>query len=63
MNDGTLVEGRIDLAFRDKNGWVVVDYKTGSADQQKAVRQLRLYAHALATATGLPARAVLLEIA
>ena len=62
LEDGTLVEGRVDLAFRDETGWVVVEFKTDSADQQRYRRQLRLYATALTQATGLPARGVLFEV-
>ncbi|MBX3025286.1 UvrD-helicase domain-containing protein [bacterium] len=64
-DDGTLVEGVVDLAFRDDDGWTVVDYKT---DQELAAhvdlyrRQVGLYARALAIATGAPARAVLLRV-
>jgi ATP-dependent exoDNAse (exonuclease V) beta subunit len=64
-DDGTLVEGVVDLAFRDADGWTVVDYKT---DQELAAhadvyrRQVALYARALALATGDPARAVLLRV-
>jgi ATP-dependent exoDNAse (exonuclease V) beta subunit len=64
-DDGTLVEGVVDLAFRDAAGWTVVDYKTDqelSAHAPIYRRQVALYARALATATGHPARAVLLRV-
>ena len=63
--DGTLVEGVVDLAFRDEGVWVVVDFKT---DRELEValddyrRQVRLYAQMVARATGEPARAVLMRI-
>ena len=63
--DGTLVEGVVDLAFRDDGTWVVVDFKT---DRELEValdvyrRQVQLYAQMVARATGEPARAVLMRI-
>ena len=62
LADGTLVEGRVDLAYRDESGWVVVEFKTDSADQLRYRRQLQVYAAALGDATGLPVRGVLLEV-
>ncbi|MDX2165446.1 MAG: UvrD-helicase domain-containing protein [Deltaproteobacteria bacterium] len=64
-DDGTLIEGALDLAFRDAGGWTVIDFKT---DQELGARadvyrrQVALYASALTQATGLPARAVLLRV-
>lgn len=62
LEDGTLVEGVVDLAWSDGRSWTVVDYKTDDADRKRYRSQLRLYAHALRQATGLPARGILLEI-
>jgi ATP-dependent exoDNAse (exonuclease V) beta subunit len=64
-DDGTLVEGVVDLAFRDGGVWVVVDFKTdremeGSVDLYR--RQVRLYAQMVARATDLPTRAVLMRV-
>jgi len=69
LEDGSLAEGVVDLAFREKdaNGarWCVVDFKT---DQELGPRraqyaaQVRLYARAVAEATGEPARGVLLSV-
>ncbi len=59
--DGSLVEGRADLAFSDGNQWTVIDFKTGPSDARDRA-QIRLYAMALEQATGLPVRPVLLEI-
>ncbi len=65
-DDGTLVEGVIDLAYRDGDGWVVIDFKTDQELGDRAAatyrRQVALYARALATATGHPARALLLQV-
>lgn len=59
--DGALMEGRADLAFSDGTAWTVVDFKTGAADG-RAKAQIRLYAEAIAEATGMPVQAVILEI-
>jgi ATP-dependent helicase/nuclease subunit A len=67
--DGSVIEGVLDLAFRvtDKRGasWVVVDYKTDAQLEGKQAQyetQVRLYARAVAAATGEPARGVLLRV-
>jgi ATP-dependent exoDNAse (exonuclease V) beta subunit len=68
LDDGTLAEGVVDLAFRERDAkrcWCVVDFKT---DQELGPRwaryaaQVRLYAQAVAGATGESARGVLLTI-
>jgi ATP-dependent exoDNAse (exonuclease V) beta subunit len=63
--DGPLVEGIVDAAFDDGDGWVVVDFKT-DADPAEALEaytgQVRLYAQAIARATGRPARGKLLRL-
>ncbi len=76
LADGTLLEGVVDAAFFDDAGgeegaegvggaWTVVDFKT---DQELSVhepiyrRQVALYAHAIAAATGQPTCAVLLRV-
>jgi ATP-dependent exoDNAse (exonuclease V) beta subunit len=64
MPDGRLLEGVLDLAYKNSSGWVVVDFKT-DADIEFSravyVRQLRWYLHALASATGQKVRGVLLQ--
>jgi ATP-dependent exoDNAse (exonuclease V) beta subunit len=65
LDDGTLVEGVVDAAFEEAGGWTVVDFKTdvelaGRVDEYR--RQVALYALAIARATGVPARGVLLRI-
>jgi ATP-dependent helicase/nuclease subunit A len=59
--DGRFLEGVIDLAFRDEEGWTVVDYKTDRGDDPDAEarheryrEQLRLYGEALEALTGEP---------
>ena len=59
-DDGTLLEGAVDLAFEEDGRWVVVDFKTDREleDQLEAYRrQVRLYADVIAQATGTPADA------
>ena len=63
--DGTLIEGVLDLAFRRGDGWVVVDFKTDHelAEAKAAYEaQVRLYARAVAEATGSPAEGALLLV-
>jgi ATP-dependent helicase/nuclease subunit A len=66
LDDWTLVEGVVDLAFEDDGVWTVVDYKTDreiAADgEEQYKRQLALYAAAIARATGAPASGVLVRI-
>jgi ATP-dependent helicase/nuclease subunit A len=62
---GVLVEGVVDLAFENAEGWTVVDFKTDAdiADQLDTyLRQVQLYAAAIARATGRPASGVLLRV-
>ena len=68
-SDGSLVEGVLDLAYRvtvgDSSEWVIVDYKTDAelAGRQKTYEeQVRLYARAVAAATGEATRGVLLRV-
>jgi ATP-dependent exoDNAse (exonuclease V) beta subunit len=66
LDDGTLVEGVVDLAFEDKGRWIVVDYKTDreiAEDGEERYReQISLYATAIARATGFPAECVLVRL-
>jgi ATP-dependent exoDNAse (exonuclease V) beta subunit len=62
---GVLVEGVVDLAFRENGRWTVVDFKTdreADADLDAYRRQVGLYASIIARATGEPAAPVLLRI-
>lgn len=61
LEDGTLVDGRIDFAWSDGAQWTVVDYKTDRRERRR-VGQLQLYALALQQTSGLPARGIVLEI-
>jgi ATP-dependent exoDNAse (exonuclease V) beta subunit len=68
LEDGTLVEGKVDLAFRDEakpGNWTVVDFKTdfeieGRLDEYR--EQVRLYALAISRATKLGVKGVLLRM-
>jgi ATP-dependent helicase/nuclease subunit A len=69
LKDGPLVEGVIDLAFRDDTpefaGWTVVDFKTDREFQETSdqyIAQVRVYSEAVAAATRAPARGVLLVV-
>jgi ATP-dependent exoDNAse (exonuclease V) beta subunit len=66
LDDGTLVEGVVDLAFEEDGEWIVVDYKTdreiATAGEDRYRRQVALYASAIARATGARASGVLLRI-
>jgi ATP-dependent exoDNAse (exonuclease V) beta subunit len=65
LPDGTLLEGVVDLAFRDDAGWTVVDFKTDDrpAGHPSYAAQLRLYAAAIEAATGAKVtNAVLLAV-
>ena len=60
----TLIQGVIDLCFIEDGAWVLVDYKTDSADGEtlmdRYAGQIRWYAKALEKITGLPVREKLL---
>ena len=65
LADGRLAEGVVDLAFREADGWTVVDFKTDAELGERRASyaaQVRLYAEALGRVTGEPASAVLLQI-
>jgi ATP-dependent exoDNAse (exonuclease V) beta subunit len=65
LEAGVLIEGNVDLAYERAGEIIVVDFKTdreleGSADVYR--RQVQIYAHAIAVATGKTTRGVLLKI-
>ena len=65
VRGGALIEGFVDLAYADEEGFVVVDFKTdreleGALDRYQ--RQVSIYAAAIAAATGRSARAVLMRV-
>jgi ATP-dependent exoDNAse (exonuclease V) beta subunit len=65
QDDGSLVDGVVDLAFCENGTWVVVDFKTDrelEGELHVYRRQVALYAAAIRTATGQPATAILLHV-
>jgi ATP-dependent helicase/nuclease subunit A len=67
--DGTLVEGVVDLAFREQTpefaGWTVVDFKTDreiERGQDQYAAQIAAYVEAISLATDSPARGFLLVV-
>jgi len=65
-DDGRLLEGIVDLAFRESGAWVVVDFKTDLELSEESTvaycRQVRLYCDAITSATGQPASGALLQV-
>ena len=62
LQDGTLVDGRIDFAWCSGEQWTVVDYKTDRREARN-VAQVQLYALASRErATQIPARGLVLEV-
>jgi ATP-dependent exoDNAse (exonuclease V) beta subunit len=61
LDDGRLVDGRIDFAWSDGESWTVIDYKT-DRQEKRNIAQVQVYALALHRATGLPVRGIVLEV-
>jgi ATP-dependent exoDNAse (exonuclease V) beta subunit len=66
LEDGTLIEGVVDLAFEENGRWQVVDFKTDreldAAGEEQYRRQVALYGAAIAAATGQPAQGVIVRV-
>jgi ATP-dependent helicase/nuclease subunit A len=69
ITDGPLVEGVLDLAFKEDNpefrGWTIIDFKTDrelKASQEQYVAQVATYVDAVRLSTGAPARGFLLIV-
>jgi ATP-dependent helicase/nuclease subunit A len=65
QDDGRLAEGVVDLAFREADAWTVVDFKTDAEFGPRRATyaaQVRLYADAIARATGERAEPLLLVV-
>jgi ATP-dependent helicase/nuclease subunit A len=64
MEDGTLAEGIIDLAYLSDSGWVIVDFKTDEIVDPSGsyANQLCRYVEAVKVATGVEASGVLLQV-
>jgi ATP-dependent helicase/nuclease subunit A len=64
-DDGSLVEGIVDLAFEENETWYVVDFKTDAELQDRLDsyrRQVSVYATAVSAATGFQTSAILMRI-
>jgi ATP-dependent exoDNAse (exonuclease V) beta subunit len=65
LEDGTVLESVVDLAFLEDGVWYVVDFKT-DAELGPLVasyrRQVALYARGITNATGMPARGVIMRV-
>ena len=57
-DQGSLIQGVIDLCFMENGHWVLADYKTDTATEEELLRryglQLQWYAKALSQITGIP---------
>lgn len=65
LQPGTLIEGTVDLAFEDDEGYTVVDFKTDrdvDASGDRYRRQVQIYAAAIAATTGRPVRGIVLRV-
>jgi ATP-dependent helicase/nuclease subunit A len=65
LDTGAIVEGIVDLAYDDGEGFVVVDFKTDrelEGSRERYERQVRIYAAAIRAATGRPVRAALMRL-
>jgi ATP-dependent helicase/nuclease subunit A len=60
-----MLEGVLDLAFEEDDGWTVVDFKT-QAEMAGALgryrRQVAAYASVVARVTGRPVQALLMQL-
>ena len=65
MEDGTLLESVVDLAFLEDGSWQVVDFKS-DPDLERLLegyrRQVALYAAGITQATGLPTKGTILHL-
>jgi ATP-dependent exoDNAse (exonuclease V) beta subunit len=65
LESGVLVEGFVDLAYRDGDSLMVVDFKTDrelDGALERYQRQVSLYATAVGRTAGLPTRAFLMRV-
>jgi ATP-dependent exoDNAse (exonuclease V) beta subunit len=63
--DGSLIEGVVDLAFEQSQGWTVIDFKTDEEfrGNERAYRlQVAMYAAAIKAANGAQVNAVLMKL-
>jgi ATP-dependent helicase/nuclease subunit A len=62
LEDGRLIEGVIDLAFIEREQWVVVDFKSDVPGAGRYERQVQWYLYALRKLTGREATGYLLRL-
>ena len=65
LDDGTVVEGAIDLAYELDGVWQVVEFKTDESIEERRPHyeaQTHAYVRAIGAATGKPARGVILRV-
>ena len=69
LDDGSLGEGVVDLAFREDTpdfaGWTVVDFKTDrefAVSSARYIAQVRVYSEAVGAASGSAARGIVLVL-
>jgi ATP-dependent exoDNAse (exonuclease V) beta subunit len=63
--NGLLIEGVIDLAFRQAEGWTVIDFKTDEefrGNEPAYRRQVGMYASAIRAANGVKVAAILMRV-
>jgi ATP-dependent helicase/nuclease subunit A len=63
--DGLLIEGVVDLAFEQSEGWTVIDFKTDEefrGNEPAYRRQVGMYASAIQAANGARVSAVLMRV-
>ena len=64
-HSGSLIEGVIDLAFEQADGWTVIDFKTDEeflGNEPAYRRQVGMYASAIQAANGAPVSALLMRV-
>jgi ATP-dependent exoDNAse (exonuclease V) beta subunit len=64
VESGSLIEGLVDLAFKEDGRWTIVDFKTDEELRRAANyrQQVKLYKDAVQASTGEPADAVLMRV-
>jgi ATP-dependent helicase/nuclease subunit A len=69
LDDGDLIEGVVDLAFKEATpsftGWTVLDFKTDrefATLSDRYTAQVSAYSEAIGAATGLPSRGILMVV-
>jgi ATP-dependent helicase/nuclease subunit A len=63
--NGLLIEGVVDLAFEQPNGWTVIDFKTDEefrGNEPAYRRQVGMYASAIQAANGAEVSAILMRV-